>query len=301
VFYIGAGNAPPAISIRALADDLRYYRRVGVKRVLSQFRADVFAQQPAALYAWTHLTWDTDLDPDALIKEFCRAYYGAAGESMAALHALVEDVNAKRRATNLLAVYAPDVVKQARALLDQADQAVANDKLRRDRVAVVRSQVDRAAALTPPEAVRDRLDPAGVLPRAIGSMRIEAVMGFDRPWDISALETARPGITHLDLGELHADWGDLVLRAAGTLAVDPRGYPTGDIAVRAENWREMIVLASNAGAIPEGMRGTLETALGFLSGLSGRPEDIEAQLAFRDERVFFGPIPIGPAPRLILR
>jgi hypothetical protein len=158
-----------------------------------------------------------------------------------------------------------------------------------------------ANGVTPAGEVLALLDPAGLLPQEIETVRFEAVMGFARAWDLTALESSRPAITRVELAELRADWGDLALRLSGDLDVDAEGLPTGDLSVRAQNWREMIEIGVNAGAIPAGFRGTLETGLGLLAGLSGRPEDLDATLSFSNGQVYFGPIPLGPAPRLVLR
>lgn len=158
-----------------------------------------------------------------------------------------------------------------------------------------------ARELVPPAPTRARLDPAGLLPEAISALGYEAVMEFDRPWDIRAIEERRPQITRLDLREMEAAWGGLLFRAAGELDVDEAGVPEGELAVRAENWRDMVDMAVNAGLIPEQMRGTAEGILGVVAGLSGDPEVIDAQLGFANGRMFLGPLPLGPAPRLLLR
>jgi len=158
-----------------------------------------------------------------------------------------------------------------------------------------------ATQLTPPEQVAQRLDPAGLLPAAMDLARYEARMRFDRPWDLTALEQARPQITEIDLAEMRAQWGSLLLRASGQLAVDGLGRPTGEVALRAENWREMLDIGVRAGALSPGLRNAAETTLGFVAGLSGRAEDIDATLRFEEGFVFFGPLPIGEAPRFILR
>jgi len=158
-----------------------------------------------------------------------------------------------------------------------------------------------AQGYVPAGQVLALLDPAGVLPEAIDRFRVEAVAGFDRAWDLTALELSRPQIRRLDLAELRAEWGDLALRVSGTLDVDAEGIPTGDLAVRAQNWRAMVELAANSGALADGFRGTLEAALSVLAGLSGRPEDLDATLSFADGQVYFGPFPLGPAPLILLR
>lgn len=158
-----------------------------------------------------------------------------------------------------------------------------------------------ASGVVPAGEVLALLDPAGLLPGTVETLHFDAVMGFARAWDLSALESSRPAITRVELAELRAEWGDLALRLSGDLDVDAQGLPTGDLSVRAQNWRQMIEMGANAGAIPTGLRGTLEAGLGLLAGLSGRPEDLDATLRFSDGQVYFGPIPLGPAPRLILR
>jgi hypothetical protein len=159
----------------------------------------------------------------------------------------------------------------------------------------------RATGLVPPAPLQAQLDPGGLLPRAVSTLEYDATMTFDRPWDIRAIEERRPQVTALDLREMQAVWGGLVLNATGELTVGPGGVPDGVVSIRAENWREMVTLAVNAGLLTERMRGTAEGLLGVVAGLSGDPEVIDADLAFENGRAFLGPLPVGPAPRLVLR
>jgi hypothetical protein len=150
--------------------------------------------------------------------------------------------------------------------------------------------------------VRAQLDPGGVLPDTIETLDYSAEMEFDRPWDIRAIEDRRPQITALDLREMNAVWGGLILRAAGDVTVDARpAYRMGAIAIRAENWREMVAMTVRAGLLPEQMQGTVEGLLGVVAGLSGDPGGHRRRPQFSNGRVFLGPLPVGPAPRLILR
>jgi hypothetical protein len=158
-----------------------------------------------------------------------------------------------------------------------------------------------ARDLAPPGPMRGQLDPGGVLPATIETLQYTAEMEFDRPWDLRAIEDRRPQITALDLREMNAVWGGLILRAAGDITVDSAGIPDGAFAIRAENWREMVAMTVRAGLIPEQMQGTVEGLLGVVAGLSGDPEVIDADLRFSNGRTFLGPLPVGPAPRLVLR
>jgi hypothetical protein len=158
-----------------------------------------------------------------------------------------------------------------------------------------------ARDLTMPERLRARLDPAGLLPEAVETFDYAAEMAFDRPWDLRAIAERRPQITALDLAELDAVWGGLEFRAAGALQVDAGGVPEGDLALRAENWREMVAMAARAGLFPAQMQGAVEGVLEVVAGLSGDPEVIDARLGFAGGRTFLGPLPVGPAPILRLR
>lgn len=159
----------------------------------------------------------------------------------------------------------------------------------------------QATGVTPPDAWRMILDPAGVLPAAMSQSQIIAQVQFDRPWDLDALEQSRPQITHLRLDEASSGWGDVTFRAAGEVAVDGAGIPQGDLTIRVENWRQMLDLAQRAGVISADMARMLDGTLGFLADLSGARDHLEAALRFEGGLTFFGPIPLGPAPRLILR
>ena len=158
-----------------------------------------------------------------------------------------------------------------------------------------------ATDLVPAEQVARLLDPGGILPPAIPVVRASAVVDFDRPWDIGAIEAMRPQPRRIDLTEARAEWGELMLRLSGALDIDAQGRPTGEIAIRAQNWPEMLAMAERAGLLPPSLRPTAESALGFLAALSGRREDLDVTLRMDQGFVFLGPLPIGEGPRIRLR
>jgi hypothetical protein len=153
----------------------------------------------------------------------------------------------------------------------------------------------------PAEHLRRSIDRLDGMPEEIETLRLDAVVTFDAPWDRTAIEDARPQPTSIDLRELRATWGRLDLRAAGELAVAPDGTPTGEIAVKAVNWREILDLATASGALPGSFARPLARGLEALAGTSGSPDTLDATLTFRDGRIFYTFIPLGPAPRLVLR
>lgn len=205
-----------------------------------------------------------------------------------------------------LALERTDIIAENLQLRSDAGWQAALDE---GRFAVHRQEVAEAQyrigadvlALRPAAPVRRALDPLERLPETIETLRLDATVDFDKPWDRFAIERARPQPTRIDLTDLQATWGNLDLRAAGTLDIDAEGVAEGKITVKATNWREMLELSVAAGMIPERVAPTIERGLALLAGLSGAPDTLDAPLSFQRGFVSFGPVPLGPAPRFRLR
>lgn len=158
-----------------------------------------------------------------------------------------------------------------------------------------------ATDVTPTKRFMARLNPTGLLPENLETLKIDATVGFDAPWDRLAIERARPQITTLHLKLMQAKWGDMDLRAAGELDVDDAGIPTGEITIKAENWREMLNIAVRGGYLQANIARSLENGLQFVANMSGNTKSLDVPLTFKNGRMSFGPIPLGPAPRLAIR
>ena len=152
--------------------------------------------------------------------------------------------------------------------------------------------------LTPTEEARRTLDPGGVLPDQVESLRADADLTFTAPWDRRAIEVARPQLTKVDLKDLSARWGNVTFRAVGEVTVDADGIPEGQLTIRAQEWRRILDMAEAMDALPPGTRGTLETALGLLAG---QGDVLDVPLTFDNGWVNLGIIPLGEAPRLVIR
>ncbi|EPX80680.1 DUF2125 domain-containing protein [Litoreibacter arenae] len=159
----------------------------------------------------------------------------------------------------------------------------------------------QADTVTPGDALRDLVDAGGTLPDVIEGFTFDSEIAFASPLDIRVIEDRRPDITTLAVKDASGTWGELRLRAKGDLTVDSDGYPSGEIALNARNWREMLTLAVSAGAVPAEAASAVELGLGFLAKLSGSENSLDAPLTFSNARMFLGPIPLGPAPTLNLR
>ncbi|MEX0303903.1 MAG: DUF2125 domain-containing protein [Leisingera sp.] len=159
----------------------------------------------------------------------------------------------------------------------------------------------RAAELSPRAAWRRLLAASSDLPERFDTLEAELTVAFDTPWDRSALEQQRPQPRRIDLKLAEARWGDLQLKAAGAVTVDERGLPEGKVALQAENWRGLVQMAERSGALPPSLRSSVERVLGLLAEASGNPRHLDITLGFSGGNVTLGPLPLGPAPRLIIR
>jgi hypothetical protein len=157
------------------------------------------------------------------------------------------------------------------------------------------------AGFAPGSNIRALLQSSDAMPSEFETLQLDMTVQFDRVWDRIALEQQRPQPRRIDLKLAEIKWGELRLFATGALTVDAHGIPTGDIAIKAENWRGMLQMAQASGAIPEQILAPAESVLGLLAGLGGNPKSLDVKLTFKNGSVAIGPLPIGPAPRIILR
>ncbi len=158
-----------------------------------------------------------------------------------------------------------------------------------------------AAGFAPGARLRRLIGSASSLPASFEALTLDMAVTFDRVWDREALEQQRPQPVAIELKLADLRWGGLRLMAAGSLTVDETGIPTGAITVKAENWREMLSMAQNSGALTPGVAESAERGLNLLASLGGNRNALDVQINFADGFVALGPIPLGPAPRLILR
>ncbi|MFV0513319.1 MAG: DUF2125 domain-containing protein [Jhaorihella sp.] len=158
-----------------------------------------------------------------------------------------------------------------------------------------------APGFAPGDGLRRMARATETLPPRFEALSVAMEITFDGPWDRRALEQRRPQPVAIDLRLADLRWGGLTVMAAGKLAVDSAGTPTGTISVKAEKWREMLDMARSAWDIPPGAMDSVERGLALLARMGRDPDALDLQLNLRDGFVALGPIPLGRAPRLILR
>ncbi|MEN8891342.1 DUF2125 domain-containing protein [Planktotalea arctica] len=156
----------------------------------------------------------------------------------------------------------------------------------------------RDVALPQPKGVRLE---AGLLPETLEHARGDVTVRFDKPWDVSALQAARPQPTRVEVKLIEAKWGQLDLRLAGAFDVDSAGRASGEVTIKAQNWRDILALGVASGAVPQQLQRPMEQGLSLLSGLSGNRNTLDLPLTLDRGQMKLGPIPIGPAPLFRLR
>ena len=158
----------------------------------------------------------------------------------------------------------------------------------------------QANAVKPARIFTRLIDPNSQLPNIFETMRMNITAGFDASWNRRSIERKKPEFKVIAIKDFLVTWGEMSFEATGNVTFDNVGVPTGKISVRAKNWKEMISIGVNAGAIPTELQSALEGSLGLLARLSGNPNTIDAPLSFKKGFVSLGPIPIGRAPTLRL-
>ncbi|MEQ5869681.1 DUF2125 domain-containing protein [Sagittula sp. NFXS13] len=129
---------------------------------------------------------------------------------------------------------------------------------------------------------------------------VQALLGFDHPWTLDALNNDRPQPRTVTLRQASYHHEGLELDVAGDVTADEEGRMSGELTVRAVNWQALLEQAREAGTLPDALADTLRDALSVAASLSGRRDTLDLPLTFRRGDMSFGMIPLGEAPRLRL-
>lgn len=144
--------------------------------------------------------------------------------------------------------------------------------------------------------LRGAIDPAARLPATLPKVSLDAVAAFDQPIDRTAPQT-RPRLTGLQAIRISAEWGSMRLDATGDVAFGPDGLAAGEIEVKARDWRQMLVLMTDAGLLDPDQAETLDRGFTALALAGGDMDLLTFPVTFRDGLTYVGPFPMGLAPR----
>lgn len=133
------------------------------------------------------------------------------------------------------------------------------------------------------------------LPRNLPVLRLDGTFTLDQPIDRQMQPGAR--VESIALRQALVDFGTTGLRAEGALTLNAAGIPQGSINLTIRDWRAALAIAVAAGAVPPSMAGLAERAGGLLAGGG---TDLSAPLVFDAGQMRLGPVPLGPAPALLM-
>ena len=143
----------------------------------------------------------------------------------------------------------------------------------------------------------DAATAGGALPPVLDTLRIDATAEFDRP--IALADEVPAALRRIRVAEIALDWGGIGLRAeGGTLRADREGYLTGSLPLEVRGYPLIVEALGALGLLPERQAGL---ALAGLALLAGDDDGIAVPLSFEDGETRLGPLPLGPAPRLVQR
>ena len=143
----------PFPNFRAMEQDLRFYKRLGVEGIYLQAMGQSHGGGECCdlrAYYGAKLLWNPDQDGSELLQDFLQGYYGAAWrpvwQYITMLHDKVENENIHMHLyTNPAQGYLPDgIIHRAQQLFDEAEAAVENDPELLERVRVARMPITYA-------------------------------------------------------------------------------------------------------------------------------------------------------------
>jgi hypothetical protein len=125
----------PWPSLRAMAENIKYYHRIGAQGVMIQSNYSSFGGDLAVLknWIWSKLLWNPDQDVSALLKEFCDSYYGPASQDIQDYVNTLEDSVRTPSYTQYDEFYAgtkyltPEVTAKLKAALADAEAKTQGD------------------------------------------------------------------------------------------------------------------------------------------------------------------------------
>lgn len=133
---------------------------------------------------------------------------------------------------------------------------------------------------------------------ALESASAEAVLKLNRPLGPAMCFDGIARTTGLENIRISAAWGGIRLDASGNLEFDMLGRPSGDLDISVSNWRELLAVTAESGAVPPAQAQSLEFALGLLAMLSADPDTLDARIEFANGIATLAGVALFEAPRM---
>ena len=125
--------AMPYPAPHKLIDDIKYLDRVGAIGFEAQSFTDIWGTYGVTVYAIAKATWDSSVDADALVEDYCDSAFHEASEPMQRFIETLEVglVEADHITEGIWSYMTPEVMGEARVHLDAAHQTTTSPTVER--------------------------------------------------------------------------------------------------------------------------------------------------------------------------
>ena len=130
-------------------------------------------------------------------------------------------------------------------------------------------------------------------PEALATLRAETVIRLSDPLSLTSPTDSPPQLEALTVRTMQVDYGALTMKLGGHADFDEQGRATGEVTLEAQNWREALQTAQDAGNLPPEIADTVRDVLGLVASLNGNRDTLDITFGLDRGRVMLGPLPIG--------
>ncbi len=109
---------------------------------------------------------------------------------------------------------------------------------------------------------------------------------------------SNPRIEKLGITDLSFDWGTAQAKIVGDLLIEADGFAEGKLRIHVQDWRKVLALSVVFGALTQDQADVLGRGFAEIAQGAADNETLDVTLTAADGLIYFGALPIGPAPRL---
>ena len=143
-------------------------------------------------------------------------------------------------------------------------------------------------------------DPYETMPNEFEILTLDASAEFDKPLNQKSFDQKLYNISNFKINKTELVWGSFKLKAVGNLSLDPDGYLTGNITIRATNWKQVFDLVLDNRVTNKETKNAIRTLFKLFGNISQNNQALEIPLKFSNKKIFIGIIPIANSPKINL-
>jgi len=124
----------PHVMVERLADTMRFMADNGALATDFDSVLHNWAVHGLNYYAAARLNWNPYLTPQSILDDYCRSGFAGGAEAVTRYFLKIQEIAADEEKT-----YTPEVIRQLRGFLNEADRAAGDDETIRSRIAFLRT------------------------------------------------------------------------------------------------------------------------------------------------------------------